>query len=467
MPYLVSRTPTNGYSPRNRDLASCLLVSRTFHDMTLSTLYSCVSFETSAIFAKFHNHLCNVPEVGQLVRRLDFSKFTSIGLGRSQNMNMAIHNLTATTLFSCLNVNPHLREFLASESIDSDIDETVLAKVFFDLPRLDAIDFCGCTKAGFWKAITAVISSNNPRMPEVLNLTKVGFHGCNTIPPSVYATFIPRLPHVTRLDLTHTQITDGSLHALPSTARLTHLSLSKCNKLQGPAVVDFLVNHPAVKNLVWLNLHFDTSRYRLLSTDDVDVLLPRLPRTLASLNIGGAKINRSHIPAIRRLSEHLEELSLANADLPLEDINSLFRNQVGANGHETKPHRSNLKYLDLTGVSSVSPASLLLGDRDSLLRRETFPLRVLELSGKVLDGLKERKIAGAKLGWNIRNEKRRGWCVRDGPGVARGGENISRAIEEDDCSRPWKFGGKSWGNRKVGMAYGEICGLYGYYGLNM
>lgn len=378
-------------------------------------------------------------------------------------MQLEIPNLTHTTLLGCLNHTPRLREFLAAESMDMDIDDKVLDKLFFDLPMLEAIDFCGSTTQSFMKDVTRVLSASNPRMPDVLKLKRVGFHGCATIPPSVYETLIPRLADLTHLDLTHTQITNGTLNAIPKTARITHLSLSKCNKLHGPEVVEFLITHPAVENVVCLNLHYDTSRYRLLSATDVDDLLPCLPQTLRSLNLSGAKITPNHIPELRRLAEFVEELSIGNADLSLADINRLF-DKGDEDEERLRPHQSVLRYLDLTGVTCVTPFSIILANNsDSLLRRETFPLQVLELSEKVTDGLKERSTSGNRMGWTVKSDNRRGWYVRNGPGIAPGGEDVARAIREDDGSRSWKMGGKWWGSRKIGLAESELSGIYGYY----
>lgn len=170
-------------------------------------------FPHSSIFSKFLAHISKYPELGELVRRLDFSQFTSVGLGRTRKMQLEILNLTHTTLLDCLNHTPRLREFLAAESMDMDIDGAVLEKIFFDLPMLEAVDFCGSTTTSFMKDITGVLSNAHPRMPQVLNLKRVSFHGCATIPTSVYDTIIPRLAHLTHLDLTHTQITNATLNA--------------------------------------------------------------------------------------------------------------------------------------------------------------------------------------------------------------------------------------------------------------
>src|SRR5690554_8119115 len=98
IPCLSIDTQTNGYTPRNKDLASCLLVSKTFYEMTLSTLYKRVMFPHSTIYSKFLSHISKYPGLGKLVRGLDFSQFTSIGLGRTKKMQSEIQKLTSTTL---------------------------------------------------------------------------------------------------------------------------------------------------------------------------------------------------------------------------------------------------------------------------------------------------------------------------------------------------------------------------------
>jgi len=457
IPLLAVDTPTNGYAPRNKDLASCLLVSRTFYRMTLSTLYKRVTFPHSTIFSKFLTHISNYPELGGLVRRLDFSTFTSVGLGRTRKMQSEIQKLTATTLLKCLSLTPYVREFLGSEAMDEDMDGEVLQKLFCDMEYLEAIDFCALTVSKFTKGMIEVLSESNTKLPEKLPLRRVGLHACSTLPPSVFSALLPRLPHLTHLDLTHTQLTDGALNSIPHTARLTHLSISKCNKLHGPAVVDFLINHPAAQSLVVLNLHFDTSRYRLLSTQEVDDLLPHLPNTLRSLNLNGAKINSSHVPQLRRLAGFLEEMSIGSADLSVEDINGIFRDE------DDKTHRSNLRYLCLSGVSSVTPNNIIFPDTCALLNYDSFPLQVLEFSDKVLDGLKDRPMTSKKLGWIVKTQARRGWYVRAGTGTLPGGEKIAKDLAADDGWRPWKMGGYWWGARKIPMAVGEVSGIYGYY----
>lgn len=380
-------------------------------------------------------------------------------------MNYEIQKLTATTLRKCLDLNPNLREFFASESLDDDMDQRVLEKLFCDLPRLSAVDFCAASSAIFVSGFMSAVSPNNPLLPEVLPIKRLGLHGCTTLPSSVFATLLPRLPHLTHLDLTHTQITDGTLHAIPKTARLTHLSLSKCNRLKGPAVVDFLINHPSTQGLVYLNLLYDTGRYRLLSTADVDELLPELPKTLRCLNLSGAKINSTHVSELRRLAKHLEELSIGNADISIEDLNTLVEQGDGFDGpgHD-RTVKSTLRYLDLTGIASINPSVLVDTSCCVLLMPSSYPLRVLELGEKVIDGLKERPKSSKRLGWVVKSQHRRAWYVRTKTGTVVQSDNMAKDMVEDDGSRAWKMGGRWWGGRKIGMGYAEISGIYGYYG---
>ncbi|KAF8432084.1 hypothetical protein BGX38DRAFT_1146495 [Terfezia claveryi] len=464
MPHLAITAPTNGCTTRNKDLASCLLVSRTFHCHTLATLYSHVTFPHSTIFSKFLSHIQKYPELGELLRRADFSGFTSVGLGRTMRMNFEIQKLTATTLRSCLNLTPKLREFLVSESMGMDMDANVLQKLFCDLQYLQALDFCGMAHSEFVDGMTKVLVPTNTALPEKLPIKRLGLHGCTTVNPLSISTLIPRLRFLTHLDLTHTLVTDAMLQTIPHTARLSHLSLSRCNRLKGSAVVDFLIKHPATQNLVFLNLLYDTSRYRLLNFDDVDILLPKLPSSLKSLNLSGAKIISEHVPELRRLAKHLEELSVGHADLSVSDICTILEPGLVDEEGNKNPQKHSLHYLDLTGISSVNPAALLYTQTCNLLLPSSYPLQVIELSEKVVSGLKDRPVPGKKVGWKVKDQGRRGWYVRAEAGIHPGGEEAARKSLADDGGRPWKMGGRWWGNRKIGCAFGEISGIYGCYG---
>lgn len=444
-----------GYAPRNVDLVSCLLTSRTIHVATIRTLYSHVTIPHSTIFSKFLKHVAEHPGLGMTVRRLDLSQFTSVGLGRTRQMNTEIQNLTSKTLVQCLDLTPLIQEVLLQEHLDDDLDELVLKKLFSDLPRLRAVDFCGASSASFQTALSSTISSLADFPSHMLGIRRLGFHECFTINSSTFEALLPRLPYLTHLDLAHTHVTDKALMSIPDSANLTHLNLGRCSQISGDGVVRLIHTHPAFSRLIYLNLSCDAARFRLLGEPNVELLLQALPATLRSLNINGARIKASHIAALLPLTKHLEELGIGFADISMRDINSLFRPPpVTSPSEDAVPWMPPaLRYLDLTGIASVSQASLF-NSSCTLLGPATVPLEVLELSDTVISTLRGCKATNKRLGWVVKDLGRRGWYVREPQPGQPGGTNGRRS---------WKMGARWWGMRKVPVAWGEVGGLYGHY----
>ncbi|KAL9008097.1 MAG: hypothetical protein Q9173_006744 [Seirophora scorigena] len=459
---LALDSPPSGYTPRNVDLISCLLTSRTIHVATINTLYSHITFPHSSIFSKFLTHVCKYPGLGTIVKRLDLSHFTSIGLGRSRQGHSEVQNMTSKTLLKCLELTPALQEVLLQENLDDDIDEFVLSKLFYGLPKLRAVDFCASSSKPFAESFTSAVTGLVDS-PMNLSIRRLGLHECFTLPNSVFETLLPRLPHLTHLDVAHTRITDRALASIPESASLSHLNLGRCTQISGRGVVDFLINHPAAKQLVFLNLSCDIARYRLLWEPDVERLLPVLPTTLKSLNLNGAKIRQWHTTLLLPLTKHLEELSLASTDLSVQDINSFF--------HPSPPALSlpceepvvtrepsqvwtppTLHYLDLSSIPTITQSSLF-HTSCNLLSPSTAPLEVIELGDKAISSLRECRNTNKRLGWVVKELGRRGWYVRDSN--AAGGNVHGR--------RSWKMGAMWWGMRKCPVAWGEVGGLYGHY----
>lgn len=446
-----------GYGRRNVDLMSCLLTSRTVHEATLQTLYSHVTIPHSTIFSKFLKHLSESAALGTIVRRLDLSQFTSVGLGRTRQMNAEVQNLTAKTLVECFNLTPVIQEVLLQEHLDEDMDESVLQKIFLDLPRLRAVDLCGASSSSFKNAFATTIASLADRPFRFLTIRRLGLHECFTVPGSTFEALLPRLPRLTHLDVAHTHVTDKALMSIPASARLTHLNLGRCSQISGDGVVRFITAHPAVTGLVYLNLGCDVARYRLLEASHVEGLLSVCPPTLRSLNLNGAKIGAVHIPALGSLTKHLEELGISGADLSMRDINSFFSPPADVpSSSSSSPPREEvpwvppaLRYLDLTGIASVSRAALF-GSNCVLLHASTAPLEVLELGGPLISALRESQATNKRRGWVVRDLGRRGWYVRE-----------PSASSNERSS--WKMGARWWGMRKIPMAWNEVGGLYGHY----
>lgn len=440
------------------DLISCLLTSKTLHAATLSVLYRNITIPHSVIFSKFLNHISHYPALGTLVRRLDFSHFTSVGLGRTKQMNVEIQNVTSKTLLQCLELLPNLKECLLQEHVEDDISAAIVRKLLTGLPNLQAVDFCACSSHSF-SAVFLEALTEGPGLPPALpQLKRVSLHECSSLPAAAFEILLPRLVNLTHLDVAHTQITEAALFSIPDTARITHLNLSRCTRLTGPKIVEFLTTHPAVSHsLVYLNLLADVSRYRLLDEKDVAALLPKLPSSLRSLNLGGAKITSEHVPDLLPLTKHLEELGLGAADLTVSDLNSFFA-PPRPSGEETTEQiwtPPALHYLDLTKVPQITLSALFNTNACLLISAESYPLEVLEFGDKIISPLRERtKSSKSKIGWAVRELGRRGWFVR---------EPSPQQRKTDDGYRWWKMGAKWWGMRKIPVAVGDVGGLYGHY----
>ena len=468
---------------------------------TINTLYRQITVPHSSIFSKFLLNISEYPGLGTLVRRLDLSHFTSVGFGRSRQLNSEIQNLTATTLARCIELTPWIQEILLQENLDDDIDVNVLHKIFFGLPKLRAVDFCAASSQPFVQSFTTVMQTFWDSPSTMFGIRRLSLHECFTLPSSTFEVLLPRLTQLTHLDMSHTRVTDVALNSLPTSARLTHLNLGRCIKISGEGVVDFLTRHPAATSLVYLNLACDISRYRMLWEPDVDRLLPALPSSLRSLNLNGAHIHPHHLRHLLPLTKHLEELGLANADLSLDDINSLFRptssRSRSSNNSEGETWiQPAIHYLDLTNIPAITQSTLFNtpAPRNVLLTPQTLPLEVIELGDKAISSLRECRNTNKRLGWCVKELGRRGWYVREprGLGLSANGfssvqgstsvpnspsltaarteswiEPVSSAPSNGEAQRGgkrgWKMGAMWWGMRKVPVAWGEVGGLYGHY----
>ncbi|KAK1761053.1 hypothetical protein QBC47DRAFT_20587 [Echria macrotheca] len=448
---LAIDVPPNGITRRNVDLMSLLLTSRTLHVATLSTLYRNITIPHSKIFHKFLMHITEYPALGTIVRRMDFCHFNPSQLFSTAAERSKAKNLTSETLLRCLELMPDLQEFLAQEYIDDDIDAAVLRKLLFGLPNLQALDFCGCSSNKFKEAFSSLLALD---WPEKLSITRLSLHKCMTMPTAIVEMILPRLPRVTHLDLAGTRVTDAALMSIPATARLTHLNLARCKNLSARGVIDFLSQHPAAQELVYLSLATDARTNQLLDVDDVTELLQILPRTLRSLSLKGSRMEPSHIDLLRPLTKHLEELAIGRS-LRLQDVNRLFipddtddiQMQV-----DWVPHT--LKYIDLSDMwSSELDLVYLFGSECMILKRLSAPLEVVELAEDLFKRVSKSMPVLQRVGWRTSECGIRGWMVR---------QHIE-GTPKDDGRRKWKMGAESWGMRKIPVAKADVGGMYGSF----
>lgn len=434
---LVVELPPNGLTTRNADLMALLLASRTLHAATLNTLYRHITIPHSRIFRKFLTTVTEYPSLASIVRRLDFSHFNPSTIFSTASERAQTRNLTSETLARCLELTPYLQEFLAQEYIDEDLSTEVLRKLFFEMSRLQALDFCACSSAAFRNSFRALLEE---QWPAQLNISRLSFHKCISLPSAVFETVLPRLGKITHLDLAGTRVTDASLLSIPVSARITHLNLAKCRELTSQGVVKFITTHPAVKDsLTFLSLAMDANSHLLLGKEDIDALLPCLPQSLRSLSLKGSRMDQSHIPLLVALSQSLEELAIGRG-LELGDIHQLFYSEG-----EWLPHH--LRYLDISDVEYK------IGSASDLLKPASAPLHVIEIDERAYERAAKTRKTLERVGWTAKEFGSRYWLVRlnaDG-------------TTHDDGARWWKLGAESWGMRKVPVAVAEVGGMYGSF----
>jgi hypothetical protein len=431
---------------------SLLLTSKTLHVATLDTLYSRITIPHSRIFHKFLTHISDHQSLGTVVRRLDFCHFNPAQLFSTASERQQARNLTSDTLLHCLELTPYLQEFLAQEYIDDELDPRVLQKLFFGLPRLQALDLCGCSSTSFKSAISALMKTE---WPSELSIRRLSMHKCLGLPSAFFERLLPLLKHATHLDLAGTRVTDDALASIPKSAKITHLNLAKCKELTAEGVIRFLATHPSVKSLTYLSLATDARSHQLLDVEDVGMLLQVLPKTLRSLSLKGSKMDKSHTELLVPLSQYLEELALGRC-ITLPDINGLFRNMPDSDGDTPTDDAppSTLKYLDLSDLwADELDLSYLFGDESVLLTRHSEPLEVIEIAEDVGRRLTKSPAVLRSSGWRMTECGARTWLVREPvPGNAK-----------DDGRRWWKMGAESWGMRKIPVARAEVGGMYGSF----
>lgn len=473
----------NGITARNVDLMSLLLASRSLHTATLSTLYRNITVPHSRIFRKFLTHVATYPALGTIVRRIDFSHFNPATLFSTESERAAAQNLTSKTLLECLELTPYLQEFLAQEHVAQDLSGPVLRKLLLDMPRLQAVDLCGCSSKAFKESFESVLLSP---WPESLSISRLSLHKCLSLPPSVFETLLPRMPRLTHLDVAGTRITDAALASIPHTARLTHLNLAKCSLLSADAVVEFLSYHPAARGLVFLSVATDVRFNQLFDAADLRRLLPALPATLRSLSLRGAKMDdpKTLVDLLRPLSKHLEELAVGRC-LTAADLNRLFMPDEdaqtaadeddededtmqldGADDAWTPPALRYLdvsdltvQELDLSGLFDTRSSAVLTPRRRrrtrGAARAPHHPLEVLEVSDEAYGRLSRSEAALRSVGWRATEFGSRSWLVK---AVSQG-----PSPRADDGRRAWKWGAAYWGMRKVPVARADVGGMYGSF----
>lgn len=378
------------------------------------------------------NELRAHPERGKLVRTLDFSAFTSVGLGRSGNCNTRIELLTATTLNECLLLCPNVEELFLSEAMEDDISAHLLSTIFLKLPRLLALDFCAADSPAFCFAFNQFLENNSEWDSDLLHLS---LHNCSTMPPAFFEALLPHFRNLSRLDLYNTQVTDAALLSLPLSCQLSVLNLSQCTKLSAMALYDFIVSHPVTQTLKSLSLLYSWNKIHPFSDypQALDAFIQYLPRDMEVLDLAGLELDLQHLqhlpPSLIELGAH--EINVA------QPAPEAFLSAI-AQQEESLAVLPQLQYLLLTTNTVSEPSKLA-----SILIRLFPQLSVLESPGftrvEHIKTLSYRKISGAG---------RRDWIQRQ--------DYPSSLVESN---------GSQWHPRKSNMSltHGAPRSTYDYY----
>lgn len=280
------------------------------------------------------------PSRGALVETLDFSAFTSVGLGRSRSCNSRIELLTASTLNACLLACPNVKEVFLSEALELDIDADVLRTLLSRLPRLRALDFCAADTPEFatalldcLRALTTRTTTEQQQEQEqdgtwYADISHLSLHNCSMLPAEIFTLLLPRLRRLERLDLYNTKVTDSALLALPHSCRLRVLNISQCTNLSASALLSFMTTHPACRTLESLSLLYSWNRTHPFSSappQKLDAFIDALPRqSLKILDLAGLDLDMVHLahlpPGLIELGVH--DIDVSTQDLPLREPQS-------------------------------------------------------------------------------------------------------------------------------------------------
>lgn len=396
-------------------LKSNLEVNKTFRHVVTVLCYRYCNFTTARGFYKLLETLKTSDKgYSKLIQIADFQELTSIGLGRTGEMNKMIKNLTNETIWEFVRLTrSNLREFLASEHIQMDLDDMIIHALLSPTTGsvLSVVDFCGCSGSKFTQMFIQAVEklyNGNEIIDYNYQITCLGLNDCTDLPSYILGKLLNTLPELQKLDLRHTSLDDQTLiRGIPHLKGLTHLSLGMCSQLTPRTVLEFFSYHPAVTDennsttLQWLNIQVHPHSS---SWTDVQAmfLLKKLCRyghnkTLQYLNIGGIPLHESDDATITKTNYYyqcqdtlqfikwnfpnLKSLSIRDNNIPypklVHFLSPVDIEDVGSTLGENVPlPQQKLKFLDIANNSHINKWSI----QDTTLFTCSPTLVAIELS---------------------------------------------------------------------------------------
>ena len=339
-----------------------------------------------------------------------------------------------------------------------------------------AIDLTGCISAVFYNALSEFVttyididdvqSSDEERgrnespvrvsAKEPLSfpgLQRLCLLGVRAIQPEILHPFVLAFPSLTHLDLSATRVTPDLLDSLgqSQTIRLESLALSRCIKLTGDSITNFLIHGKATRDLKELNLYGDNMFPSNLTEDNLCALVANAPcfksGNLEYLDLSSSPVTMEHLsnlvvqPKLRSLGlSYIPLLPLsAIADFLLYkasnvEILSIISTSPDLSIRPTAFQASMALHQTLVQPLCASPMSFQISLTPTKPQDPATHLRVIELSISLLNSL-----GGGAEAWRvIRSKGGRGWYVDTASGwTAETGDHavLQRSLPRDNPLR--------------------------------
>jgi hypothetical protein len=413
-------------------------------------LYRDVTFYNKDKVTSFANALERNPELGTLVRSLDFQPVQA--------------RTSIRDLRKCLSLTTNLKSlYIRLNDLSTD---HLLRTVFFETLSLETLEITGKLSDSIDAAdsVMAVFFSKQDS-EYVCNVTNLTFRAETPASTFILWNLLPRCPKLRKLDVRHTAVDMEALRSIPETVRLVHLDISHCECLVGSELAQFLTSHPVVKDSL-ISLHCEIDDYSEergeaaeLAEEDIHRILEELPVTVRSLHLGGSVMSKAHLSSLRNLCEQgqLEELGIG-AGLMMRDIEGVIlgsrhefdeveEDDESSLGSFSDPKdecsavldpmrqavaitklrerlasispsqtalikkKSGLRYLDISRMRMDETSKIL---RSVLLGAESIPLETIIIDDSAFDltDFKELMKTCASVGWTARGIRKSRWIQR-------------------------------------------------------
>ncbi|RDL40139.1 uncharacterized protein BP5553_00118 [Venustampulla echinocandica] len=304
-----------------RNLLSCLLISRTIHVATLPILYRRISVYKYSCVVKLAAQISRYPHLGQYVRRLDLN-----GLQKDHNdlapAGEKRGEVISALLMQSLNFMPRLWELRTPvDSMDGFdwqlLDFRVLQNILRGkFQHLRILDWGPKLSDAFLDYL------ENEPIRVSTSITHLKLRCEDTRMTGVIKRLLTAMPSIQILDFSGSNVKVADvLEGIPTNARLTSLKTTLISSAAWSDVSSFMNRNPSIfEGLMVLDLSRQWT-LPLESPDDISGVLYQLPPSLRSLNLRNCSMEPSHLDIIREQCPKLMELSIGTG-IRLHDLES-------------------------------------------------------------------------------------------------------------------------------------------------